>query len=233
VRIRRHRVYHHAVTLAKWLRGAVSVLAGACTKPTPTTFTTGGDDVPTEPGRTYRWSFDDAALGALPEPLINVLGDWRIEVADGAPSKVLRQTGSYKNPDFPRVVVKGLTFTDLDLRVRCRPETGDTDRACGLMFRLKDSDNYYVTRANALEGNVRLYRVVDGDRKQFASADLDVIAGRWHTLEATARGTRLTVSWDGKQVIDATDDTFARGKIGLWTKADSVTAFDDLEAVAR
>lgn len=214
---------------------ALALLAGACTKPTPTRSTTGGDEVPAEPARTYRWSFDDAAAGALPADFISVLGDWKVEGDPTAPSapNVLRQSGSFKNPDFPRVIVRGLTFGDLTLRVRCRLERGDIDRACGLVFRAKDSDNYYVTRANALEDNVRLYRVVAGDRQQFAGADLKVTSGEWHTLEMTARGSKFQVSWNGRVVIDASDATFTTGKIGLWTKADSVTAFDDLEAVAR
>ena len=213
----------------------MALLAGACTKPTPTRFTTGGDELPAEPARTYRWSFDDAAAGALPADYISVLGDWTVASEPTAPSppNVLRQTGAYKNPDFPRVLVKGLTFTDLTLRVRCRPEKGDIDRACGLMFRATDSDNYYLTRANALEDNVRLYRVVNGDRKEFAGADLKVTSGEWHTLEVTAQGNKLEVSWDGRMVIQASDTTFAKGKVGLWTKADSVTAFDDLEAIVR
>lgn len=221
------------MTLRKLL--ASIVLALSCTKPTPTSFTTGGDEVLADKGRRYRWSFDDAAVGALPPDFLAVLGNWRVEAADSASSapNVLRQTGAFKSPDFPRVIVEGLTFTDLTVSVRCRPERGTGDQACGLMFRIRDSDNYYITRANALEGNVRLYRVVNGDRQQIASADLDVTAGQWHTLEATAQGTKLTVTWDGRKVIDASDATFAKGKIGLWTKADSVTAFDDLEAVAR
>jgi hypothetical protein len=213
----------------------LALLSGACAKPTTTHFTTGGDEVAADPARTYRWSFDDAAIGALPEDWIAVLGDWTIAGEPTAPSapNVLRQTGAYKNPDFPRVLIKGLTFADLTLRVRCRPESGNLDRACGLVFRAKDSDNYYVTRANALEDNVRLYRVVNGDRQEFASADLKVTSGEWHTLEVTARGTKLEVSWDGRSMLQASDATFAKGKIGLWTKADSITAFDDLEAVAH
>src|SRR5262249_37278372 len=206
-----------------------------CQKATPTNFTTGGEEVPAEPGRTYRWNFDDAPVGSLPDDFISVLGQWKVEAESTAPSppNVLRQSGRFNNPDFPRVVVKNLTFTDLTIRVRCRPESGSTDQACGLMFRLKDSDNYFITRANALEGNVRLYRVVNGDRQEFASANAQVTSGQWHTIEAAARGTSLTVKWDGLQVISATDATFSKGKIGLWTKSDSVTAFDDLEASAQ
>lgn len=206
-----------------------------CQRPTPTAFTTAGGEVAAEKGRTYRWSFDDIATGPLPTDFVNVLGDWKTAAEGSAPSapNVLRQGGSFKNPDFPRVVVKDLTFTDLTVRVRCRPESGSVDQACGLMFRLRDSDNYYITRANPLEGNVRLYRVVGGDRQQLASADLAVASGQWHTLEATARGQSLTVRWNETPVITTRDSTFDKGKIGLWTKADSVTAFDDLEARAE
>lgn len=164
-----------------------------------------------------------------------MLGDWRVEKDAGAPSapNVLRQVGSYGVSDFPRVMVKGLDFADLTLSVRCRLESGKADQACGLLFRAKGSDDYCVTRANALEDNVRLYEVVSGQRAQLASAELEVTSGVWHTLEVRARGTSLSVRWDGREVISATDSTFERGKIGLWTKADSVTAFDDLEASAE
>lgn len=211
-----------------------SVIALGCQKPTPTGFTTGSSEVPAEKGRTYRWSFNEAA-GSLPADFINVLGDWRVDAEPSAPSgpNVLRQAGRFKTPDFPRLVIKDLVFAELTVRVRCRPESGSVDQACGLMFRLRDSDNYYITRANPLEGNVRLYRVVGGDRQQLASADLPVASGQWHTLEATARGQSLTVRWNEKPVITATDSTFDKGKIGLWTKADSVTAFDDVEATAE
>lgn len=199
------------------MRGA-SILAAhaicllACQKATPTNFTTGGNEVPAELGKTYRWTFDDAAAGALPGDFISVLGQWAVASEGTAPSQpnVLRQSGHYGNPDFPRVVVKDLTFTDLTVRIRCRPESGGTDQACGVIFRLTDSNNYYVTRANALEGNVNLYRSVDADRQQFAGANATVASGQWHTLEATARGTRITVSWDSLPLIDATDATFAR-----------------------
>jgi len=214
---------------------AVALSTGACAKPTPTQFITGGDDVSAEAGRTYRWSFDGTAAGSLPSDFLSVLGNWTTDSDPTAPSapNVLRQTGAFKSPDFPRVIVKSLTFTDVTVRVRCRPDKGDIDRACGIVFRVKDSDNYYLTRANALEDNVRLYHVVNGDRQEFASADLTVTTGQWHTLEVTARGTQLRVSWDGHPVLGASDTTFTKGKIGLWTKADSVTAFDDLEVIAQ
>jgi hypothetical protein len=205
----------------------LALVVSSCSKPTATTFTSGGADVPAEHGRTYRFAFDEPSAGAAPNDFITVLGSWKV-TADHA----LRQEGTFGSPDFPRTVLKDLTFDDLTVRVRCKPESGSTDQACGLMFRLVDSDNYFITRANALEGNVRLYRVVRGDRQQIASADAKVTANVWHTLAAIAKGDHLSVEWDGVRVIDANDATFKRGKIGLWTKADSVTSFDDLEVVA-
>jgi hypothetical protein len=97
------------------------------------------------------------------------------------------------------------------------------------MVRVRDEDNYYVARANALEGNVRLYEVVDGRRRQFAGVDVEVPAGKWQELGLRAEGDRLTVSLDGRELFGATDRTFAEaGRVGLWTKADSLTHFDDL-----
>src|SRR6185503_14015617 len=97
----------------------------ACASPSPTEFTDGGDDTPAVAGMTYAWDFDD---GALPPPFFDVLGDWRVE--DGA----LLQAGAFADPDFPRMIVEDLQFTDLHLSVRCRAESGSTDRVCGLVF---------------------------------------------------------------------------------------------------
>ena len=198
-------------------------------------FTMGGQDTPSPIGRTQKWSFDGSSVGALPADFISVLGVWSVAAEGSAPSSpnVLRQTASYGDPDFPRVLVKDLTFANLKIKVRCRPESGSIDQACGLIFRAVDSDNYYITRANALENNVRVYRVIARNREVFQTADVPVIAGQWHTLEATAVGAQITITWDGTQGITVMDQTDTNGKIGLWTKADSVTAFDDLEATAQ
>jgi hypothetical protein len=99
-----------------------------------------------------------------------------------------------------------------------------------LVVRLLDADNYYLARANALEDNVNLYRVVQGRRQRIAGASVRVSSGAWHALGLKAEGDRLTVSFDGKNVVTATDRTFAgAGKVALWTKADSVTRFERLE----
>ena len=108
--------------------------------------------------------------------------------------------------------------------------SGDVDQAGGIVVRLIDDNNYYIARANALEGNVRFLRVVDGDREQLESADVEVTAGEWHTLGLRAEGDQFAVSYDGAELLKAADATFpGPGKVGLWTKADSVTHFDQLD----
>ncbi|TXH23641.1 MAG: hypothetical protein E6Q99_07725 [Elusimicrobia bacterium] len=198
-------------------------------------FSMGGQDVPVPAGQVKKWSFDADSQGTLPADFINVLGAWQVAADPTAPSaaNVLRQSGSFNNSDFPRVLVRDLSFGDLKLKVRCRPESGSADQACGLVFRAQDSDNYFITRANALEASVNLYRVLQRERQFITGASANVTAGTWQALEVVAQGSAITVSWNGAQLISATDATYARGKIGLWTKADSVTAFDELEATAQ
>jgi len=102
------------------------------------------------------------------------------------------------------------------------------------VFRLKDANNYYIVRANALEDNYRLYHVVAGNRRQFAGANFKVTSGEWHELRVECVKNKIICYYDGVRKIEATDDTFKdAGKIGLWTKADSVTYFDDLKVVAK
>lgn len=192
---------------------------------------------PAEVSKTYTWSFDDDTVDSPPAEFTNVLGTWKVEADTEAPSapNILRQSGTSSFMEYPVLFADNPCFQDLTIKVRCRPESGVIDQACGLVFRLQDGDNYYVTRANVLESNVRLYRVVDGLRQQFATAEGITIAGNeWHTLQATASGATLTVSFDGEEVISTDDETFSQsGRIGLWLKADSVTSFDDLEATAE
>jgi hypothetical protein len=96
------------------------------------------------------------------------------------------------------------------------------------VFRFRDPNSYYIVRANALENNFRLYKMVNGKRLAFAGANTKVSSGQWHTLRVTAKGDHIICWFDGKQLIDARDKTYSSGKVGLWTKADSVIAFDDL-----
>lgn len=131
--------------------------------------------------------------------------------------------------DYKLVLVEGTTAANLELEVAFLPLAGKGDMGGGLIWRAKDDRNYYLSRANPLEQNIRLYRVVDGIRKQLANFDQIISVDRWHTLRVVARGERLLVYYDGDPVLDVRDNTFSTGGlVGLWTKADAVTCFDDL-----
>ena len=159
-------------------------------------------------------------------------GHWVVVSDTGAPSgaHVLAQTDADPTDDrFPVAVANAPVVKDLRLSVRCKPVSGQVDQAAGLVFRYQDENNYYVTRANALEGNVRLYKVVNGRRQQFAGWNGPVTANAWHDYRVAVTGNHVEVYWDGQKVNDASDGTFSTaGNVGLWTKADSVTYFDHL-----
>jgi hypothetical protein len=163
-------------------------------------------------------------------------GKWVVKAEKDAPSgsNVLAQIDADDTDYRFPVAFTGPELKDLRLSVKCKAVSGKVDQGCGLVFRLKDADNYYVARANALEDNVRLYHVVKGKRIQFAGWNGKVASGVWHELAVEAQGDRFQVFFNGKKVIDANDKTFAdAGKVGLWTKADSVIYFDSLTVAAK
>ncbi|HET9554743.1 MAG TPA: hypothetical protein VFP50_17380 [Anaeromyxobacteraceae bacterium] len=159
-------------------------------------------------------------------------GRWVVKLDPTSPAgdHVLAQVdGDTTGYRFPVAIADAPALRDLRAEVRCRPVAGHVDQACGLVVRYRDAGNYYVARANALEGNVNLYRVVGGRREELAGWSGEVASGAWHALAVEARGEALQVSWEGKPVIRATDRTFRdAGKVGVWTKADSITHFDAL-----
>jgi hypothetical protein len=141
-------------------------------------------------------------------------------------AQVSRDKTGYR---FPLAIYKPFSGTDVEVSVRFKPVAGTVDQAGGIVVRLQTPDDYYVVRANALEDNVRFYRVVKGQREQLHGADLKVASDQWHTLGLRAEGNRFTVSFDGRTLFTAEDNTFAGpGKVALWTKADSVTHFDTI-----
>src|SRR5206468_9909560 len=130
---------------------------------------------------------------------------------------------------FPLAVYQPIAARNVDMSVRFKPVGGKVDQAGGIVVRLTGPDDYYVVRANALEDNVRFYRVVKGKREQIKGASIKIATNKWHTLELRAEGDRFTVSFDGTQLYTAQDGTFSgAGRVGLWTKADSVTYFDTI-----
>ncbi len=145
----------------------------------------------------------------------------------GAPSgqRVLVQR-AVKNA-FNVLVAPGGPYTDVDVSVRFKPITGREDASGGIVFRFADG-RYYVVRANALENNFRLY-YYDRSRHQLVSAKVQSPAlGQWHTLRVVAVDDHIQASLDGQPLLDHRDARFRAGQVGLWTKADSITAFDDL-----
>jgi hypothetical protein len=177
-------------------------------------------------------NFDDVRNGKLlPDWLGTQNGSgaakWTVENVDDAPSKpkVLKQSGV---ATFPVCIKKGTNIKDGFVEVKFKPVAGKEDQAGGVIWRCKDKDNYYVARANALENNVTIYHTTNGQRVAFESVKQTVKSGNWHSLRVDFERDEFTVTFDGKKVIKATDESFkGPGKVGLWTKADSLTLFDD------
>jgi hypothetical protein len=184
------------------------------------TFNFGGDAIGAPPS-----GFEFARTGGGAE------GKWAVEVDKDKPSnRVLAQTSADPTDyRFPLAVVKEGTYKDVTLTVRARPVSGDVDQGFGLVWRYRDAHNYYITRCNADEDNCTIYHVVKGSRRSFQNKSVKVAKTTWHTLKLEATGDHFVVTYDGQKVLDARDETFKdAGKVGLWTKADSVIQFDDL-----
>jgi len=168
-------------------------------------------------------------------------GRWVIQKEGG--NNVLAQVDADSTGSrFPLAVVADVNVADVDLSVRFKPVSGRTDQAGGLVWRYRDEDNYYLVRANALEDNVVLYKVENGRRIDLPVKDegrtygkkTDVPGGTWSTLRVVAIGPRFEVHFNGTKLYDVEDTTFVRaGKVGVWTKADSVTQFDDLTITTK
>ena len=151
---------------------------------------------------------------------------WSLE-ADASGTQVLKQSG---NAPFPWCIKPDVTLVDGFVEVRFKPLAGKEDQAGGVVWRWQDGDNYYVARANALENNVSLYYTRDGSRRTLQYVDAPVAANTWHRLRVEFRGTNIRVFLDGKRYIDSNDSRIASsGSVGVWTKADSVTVFDDFQ----
>ena len=176
-------------------------------------------------------------LGALPGDFVGGLtgqgppGQWSVVKDDSAgPGRAIAQT----SPDrtdyrFPLAIYQEVEAKDVAVTIRFKPVAGRVDQAAGIAIRVASANDYYVVRANALEDNVRFYRVVKGRREQLAGANIKVAPSQWHTLAIRAEGDRFAIAFDGKPLFSATDATFANaGKIALWTKSDSITHFDQL-----
>jgi hypothetical protein len=184
------------------------------------------------------WNFDRERPDILPSEFsIGTLfdgrpaGDWQILATDRAksPPNVFAQVmGKGAEHAYKVVLLKEVIASDLNLEVSFLPIQGRADMGGGLIWRATDDRNYYLARANPLEQNIRVYRVEKGVRHLLQNFDQTIDVRQWHTLRVTHRGCRVNIFYDDKQVFDLCDKTFHDGMIGLWTKSDAVTYFDDL-----
>jgi hypothetical protein len=220
-------------------------LAGACSGE-PMKADPNRPPAPLAPAGARVIDFEGMAVGAPPEGFTLARtgkggpGRWEVVAAADAPSgdKALAQTSTDATSfHFPLAVVEGFTAHDMDLSVHFRPVSGEVDRAAGLVWRYRDPDNYYIVRANALEDNVVLYKMEDGKRTDLDvkgagrtyGVEAEVPKGAWSELRVIARGNLFTVYLNGRELFQVEDGTYREaGQVGLWTKADSVTRFDDL-----
>jgi hypothetical protein len=181
---------------------------------------------------TQTVNFDNDEVGKLPPNWTGTMTgkgepNWAVVADASAPSKpnVLKQSGE---ATYPVCIKEDTRLKNGFVEVKFKPVSGKEDQAGGVIWRCQDADNYYIARANALEDNVTIYRTIKGKRASFKNTDTKVAPGVWHSLRVEFAGNQFTVILDGKKVIEATDDSFSEaGKVGVWTKADSVTLFDD------
>jgi len=196
--------------------------------------------------------FESGSPGGLPSGWSTAMTSkgaparWEVTQDKSAPrgSKVLAQLSDDPTSGrFPLAIYEKASLQDGEIRVKFKPVSGKVDQAAGLVWRYKDENNYYIVRGNALENNVVLYKLENGKRTSLAPVNTSaqtygvkhtVPSQKWSTLGVAFTGKRFTVSFDGKKLFDVEDSTFSQpGNVGLWTKADSVTCFDDFEVVGR
>lgn len=194
---------------------------------------------PDRTAQTKRWNFDEAKPGAPPAEWIiretnsaKNIAVWRViadSTAPSSPNVFALAENENENGTFNLALAKGTAFKDLDLTVRVKAVEGAEDQGGGPVWRCRDENNYYVCRFNPLESNYRVYRVVNGKRKQLGSARVKLVVDRWYTIRVVMTGSRIACYFDGDKLLEAADETFGdAGMVGLWTKADAVTSFDDL-----
>lgn len=185
-----------------------------------------------------KWTFDKEKIGSTPSGWrvaetggTGKTGKWAVTNDNSAPSNpnVLQLKTEADGRTFNLCIAEGWSFRDFDLRVMVKGESGNVDQGGGPIWRCRDENNYYVCRINPLEGNFRVYKVVDGKRSQLGSADLETKTGQWYEVRALMEGNRIECYVDSKKLLEITDDTFeSAGMVGLWTKADASSSFDDL-----
>ena len=187
-------------------------------------------------------TFENEKVGSFPKGFTSYIagrgteGFWKIIRDDAAPSGslVLAQTSQDETPvHFPILILNASSYSDGKFSVRVKPVAGTADRAGGIVFRFLDPQNYYVARINALEDNIQLYKFIEGRRTALGSAEVRVSSNHWHLLEVELLGSTMRCHVDGKLLIEKEDSDIVSGKVGLWTKSDSIVYFDDFTIYKR
>jgi hypothetical protein len=201
--------------------------------PTPTPTPSRGRGAPPADPSATAWSFDRVSPTPLPPGFSIKSGSWAVALeSKRGRNRVLVQTAASAGPTFNVVLIESPAAKrkEVDLTVRLRAVTGKVDQGGGVIWRARDAKNYYIARYNPLEDNLRLYTVKAGRRKLIKGVQLKINHAAWHTLRATMQGDQIKVYLDRREQLSVQDSTFsAAGQIGLWTKADAVTQFDDLK----
>ncbi len=234
-------------SIAAGLLASLGLVTSACSQSIKPTH---DDKAPPAPAGAEAFDFEDGAAGKTPPGFTAALTGgggavrWETVEDDDAASggKVVAQlSDDQTNARYPLLVRDDFSAKDVDVSVRFKTLSGKVDASGGIVFRYTDKDNYYVVRANSIEGNVVAYKTENGKRSSIGvrgngdsyGVEAKVSHKEWNTLRVIARGSVFEIFLNGKKIFEVENDTFAEaGKVGLWTKADAVTQFDDLTAAA-
>jgi hypothetical protein len=177
------------------------------------------------------WSFDEEKTGEIAVGFSNEVGKW--VVSESEKGKSLAQTARNSNSTFNLTLIKDTSAKDVDISVKMKAIAGDIDQGGGIVWRAKDAKNYYLARYNPLEDNFRLYKVIEGKRMLLVNADITHSDG-WHYLRVTMTGDQIECYYDGKKYLEGKDAAIkGAGQIGLWSKADAQSQFDELTLVSK
>lgn len=179
--------------------------------------------------KTTQWTFDSDPVGGLPTGAKSFSGKWVVRAEADAPTPP-NAFCQIETAQFPALTLGDAVYTDVIVAAQFKPISGNSDQAAGIIFRVQDQDNYYILRANALENNVNLYKYARGQRSDLKDGSAQVVSGRWQGLRAEVIGNHIRGFLNNQLVVEVNDDTYQAGRVGLWTKADSVTCFDDVQA---
>lgn len=208
------------------------ILVTSCSETATTPTADPESQSPEEQSAEELWNFDSDKTGQMATGFTSEVGQWEIAEDATAPSKphVLAQLAKSSRPTFNLALATETSYGDVDISLKFKAVAGEIDQGGGPVWRAQDAKNYYIARYNPLEDNYRVYKVVDGRRhRQLQSADIEDYDPGWHTLRVTMQGDHIQCYYDGAKYLDVKDQTFGDpGKIGLWTKADAETLFDDL-----